>query len=314
MRDIFIAGEHIAPGEKKKLNLQIARLPTGTLIDIPVFVNRAEQDGPTLLLMAGMHGDEVNGVEIMRRMMARGYTIPMKGTIVCIPILNVYGYLIFSRQTPDGKDVNRMFPGSNHGSLGSKVAYTLMHEVIPMIDYGVDFHTGGAERSNYPQVRGNFKDPISLELAEAFAAPFMVNSGYRPKSLRKEAFNKGKRILVYEAGESLRFDADAIEEGISGARRVMKYLGIIPDAMDPIYKPRKIIKSSWVRARAAGLYNNIVNNGSYVARNEVLGVVSDPFGEYEKTVRAPHAGYVIAVNYNPVVNRGEALVHLGTEG
>lgn len=306
-----IAGSEVPKGETTRIDANIAKLPSGTLIDIPILVHRAEKPGPSLLLIAGMHGDEINGVEIMRRIIKEKYYKVDAGMVVCIPIINVYGFINFSREVPDGKDINRSFPGSRVGSLASQVAHFLMEEIIPHIDYGIDFHTGGARINNYPQVRIKADDEENLLLAKAFNTSFILNSAYRDRSLRKEAFKMGKRILVYEGGESLRLRKSAIDEGIAGMLRVMKHLGMRQEA-PPAAAPSRIIeRSTWVRARAAGLHYAHFRNGSPVEAKTVIGTVSDPYGAHEVKVKAPNTGFIIGINNNPVVNRGDALFHLG---
>jgi hypothetical protein len=313
MKKIQIAGQEIKPGEFKEININIARLPSHTQIETPIYVSRSQEDGPTLALMAGMHGDEINGMEIVRRMIERNLHQPKRGTIVCIPIINVYGFLNFSRDVPDGKDVNRSFPGSKSGSLASRVAYHVTHDIIPNIDYGVDFHTGGAMRTNYPQVRATLSDKKNVELAEAFCAPFTLDAPFRPNSLRKEASKKDRNIIVYEAGESLRFDQHAIEEGIEGTLRLMKHLNMIDEAPAPKEINRIIWHSSWVRAKHAGLFQTQVNAGQLIHKGEWIGTITDPFGEFKEKVIAKETGYVIGLNNIPVVNAGDALMHLGMD-
>lgn len=270
-------------------------------------------DGPVLALIAGMHGDELNGMEIVRRILDRGMYKVNRGTLICMPIINVYGFLNYSREVPDGKDVNRSFPGKRNGSLASRVAYYLMHEVIPVIDYGVDFHTGGAMRSNYPQVRAVLRDERNRELADAFFAPFTIDAAFRPSSLRREASRKGKNIIVYEGGESLRFDPLAIDEGVAGTLRLMKYLGMIDHAPEPTQENRVIWSTSWIRARHAGLFQPNVESGQLVHRGEWVGTITDPFGEFKEEVKASQTGYVIGMNNGPVINAGDALMHLGMD-
>ena len=192
MRKIIIAGQEIHPGEFKEIDINIARLPSHTVIDTPIYVCRGQEDGPVLALTAGMHGDEINGMEIVRRMLDSGLNRPKRGVTVCMPIVNVYGFLNYSRDVPDGKDINRSFPGNKNGSLASRVAYNLMREVIPFIDVGIDFHTGGAMRTNYPQVRAVLKDRTNTELAAAFHAPFTIDAPFRPNSLAQGSFKKRK--------------------------------------------------------------------------------------------------------------------------
>ncbi|MEP6734651.1 MAG: succinylglutamate desuccinylase/aspartoacylase family protein [Chryseolinea sp.] len=313
MRKIIIAGQEIQPGEFREIDINIARLPSHTVIDTPIYVSRGLEDGPVLALTAGMHGDEINGMEIVRRMLDTGLNKPKRGVTVCMPIVNVYGFLNYSREVPDGKDINRSFPGSKNGSLASRVAYHLMREVIPFVDIGVDFHTGGAMRANYPQVRAVLKDNVNVELAEAFHAPFTIDAPFRPNSLRKEASRKGKNIIVYEGGESLRFDQQAIEEGVSGTLRLMKHLNMIDWAPAPTEETRVIWSTSWIRSRNAGLFQPNVKCGQLVDEGDWVGTITDPFGEFKEQVIAHEKGYVIGLNNIPVVNVGDALMHLGMD-
>ncbi len=313
MREIRIAGQEIEPGEFKSIDINIARLPSHTQIDTPIYVSRAEEDGPVLALIAGMHGDEINGMEIVRRILEDGLHKPKRGTVVCMPIINVYGFLNYSRDLPDGKDINRAYPGTRNGSLASRVAYHMMHDVIPNIDYGVDFHTGGAMRANYPQVRAVLRDAVNIELAQAFNAPFTIDAPFRPNSLRKEASRKGKNIIVYEGGESLRFDQHAIKEGIAGTMRLMKHLNMIDEAPLPEVENKVIWSTSWIRARNAGLFQPNVYCGQLIYRDDWVGTITDPFGEFKEKVISPITGYVIGLNNIPVINAGDALMHVGMD-
>lgn len=313
MKIVKIAGHEIKPGEFKEININIARLPSHTQIETPMYVSRSQQDGPILALMAGMHGDEINGMEIVRRIIDSNLNQVKRGTVICIPIINVFGFLNFSREVPDGKDVNRSFPGSKSGSLAARVAYHVTHSVLPFIDYGVDFHTGGAMRTNYPQVRAMLSNEKNLEFANAFHAPFTIDSPFRPKSLRKEASKKGKNIIVYEGGESLRFDQYAIEQGIEGTLRLMKHLNMIDWAPEPKEGNRIIWSSSWIRAKSAGLFQSMVKSGQLVHKGEWIGTITDPFGEFKEQVIAKETGYVLGLNNIPVVNAGDALMHIGMD-
>jgi uncharacterized protein len=313
VKQVTIAGQEIQPGEFKEININIARLPSHTQIDTPVYVSRSLEDGPVLGLIAGMHGDEINGMEIVRRILDRGLHQVKRGTVVCMPIINVYGFLNFSRDVPDGKDVNRSFPGSRGGSLASRVAYHLMNDVIPFIDVGIDFHTGGAMRTNYPQVRAVLREPANVELANAFCAPFTIDAPFRPNSLRREAARRGKNIIVFEGGESLRFDNAAIEHGVDGILRLMKHLNMIDWAPDVKEQNKIIWTTSWIRAKHAGLFQPNVVAGKLVHKGEWVGTITDPFGEFKEQVKATETAYVIGMNNSPVINAGDALMHLGMD-
>lgn len=307
-KHITINKEKIALGEQKTVNLNIARLPTYTSIDLPVLVYRAPEDGPVLLLTGGLHGDEINGVETIRRMIERELVTPDKGTVIAIPIVNIYGFIQNSRGLPDGKDINRSFPGARGGSLAKLLAHTLMSEIIPVVDCGIDYHTGGASRSNYPQVRCSFKIDKAKTLAEAMGSPVMMHSGLISKTFRNAAHKKGVEILVFETGESLRYDEYGIEEGIDGALRLMRHLGMIKHAPDA-KKTRVFNNSTWIRTKNAGLFIPKTVLGEELNKRQVLGLIKDPYGELNSRAVAPHDGMVIGLNNCPVVNKGDALIH-----
>ena len=306
---ITIKDQRIGLGEQKKINLNIARLPTYTTIDLPVHVYRAKEDGPVLLLTGGLHGDEINGIEIIRDLISSKKIIPEKGTVIALPIVNVYGFILNERGVPDGKDINRSFPGVKGGSLARLLAYTLMNEIIPQIDCGIDFHTGGASRANFPQVRCSFNLGDAKALAKVFNAPVTLHSTLIAKSFRSAAHKKGKPILVYEAGESLRFDESGIRIGIDGTLRLMKHLGMIDEA--PTSMPTKMKrKSGWVRAKNAGLFHPAFQLGAEVEKKQILGYINDPFGGRKTKVVFSEDGVIIGQNNNPIVHKGDALIHI----
>ena len=306
-----ICGREVGLGEQARVDLQVAKLPSNTIIDIPLHVFRGKEDGPVLLLIAGLHGDEVNGIEIIRRLILDKSVSPQRGTILTIPILNVYGFINFSRQVSDGKDINRSFPGNSQGSLASRVAALFMKEIFPHFDYGIDFHTGGGLRSNYPQVRCVLGNKTNSGLAHAFSPPIILNSSLRDKSLRREAERKKKSIIVYEGGESLRFDEFVVKEGIKGAKRVMKHLNMIDVAPAPEQSPIVLSHSTWVRARHSGLFHPRIKLGEEVKKNQLLGTLSDPYGQLELKVKASRDGVIVGLNNAAVVSQGDALYHIG---
>ncbi len=310
MQDLVIHDTPIAPGTDAIVRIPIAQLPTGTAVDLPVHVYRAEADGLCLLLQGGLHGDELNGVEILRRMVADGSCRPTRGTVLVVPVLNLFGFLAGSRELPDGKDINRSFPGSARGSLASRVAHAHMTHVFPPVNVAIDFHTGGGRRHNEPQVRFTEGDADSEALAEVFAAPYRFATKPIPRSFRREAAKRDVPVLVYEAGETLRFDERAIAEGIAGARRVMVHLGIADEAPAP--GPSLAIGATrWVRSPKAGLFSPAVAPGQVVDKGDALGTITDPYNIHVRTVSAPTAGHVICLNQLPLVHRGDALIRIG---
>ncbi len=312
MKQMVIDGQEILPGENIQINALIGRLPTRTPIHIPVFIARAKKEGPTLLLMAGMHGDETNGIEIMRRLIKSKAYIPKCGTVIAIPVFNVYGFINHQRNLPDGKDLNRSFPGSKKGSLASRMAYFFTTQILPQIDFGIDFHTGGASRNNHPQIRSAMASASEVELAKAFGAPLVIKSPFREKSLRKTAAKAGKPILLFEGGETLRMRKQAVEIGVEGALRVMRFLGMRSSAKE-IEIPSVFISATvWIRSKHSGMHHAFIRNGSQVEKNQILGVITDPFGQFEKKIKAPISGVVLGLNNFPVVNMGDALLHIGS--
>ena len=313
MEDFIINNQTIKAGESKQILLNSYELHTKTKIEIPVFVFRSKKQGPTLLLSAGMHGEETNGIEIIRKIINRDEIKKLNcGNIIAIPVLNSVSFLFGTRELPDGRDLNRCFPGTKNGSFGSRIAYDLMKHIVPLIDFGVDFHTGGAKINNSPQIRCVFEFPENLALAKKFSAPLIIDSKYREGTFRKEASKKNKPILVYEGGESLRFDYAAINEGVNGCLRLMKNYKMI-DADIPNNHSVKITTDTWVRANASGLFHMNKINGAYVAKDDLLGVICNPFGGIEHKVLSTIDGYIVGINNQPVVNQGDALVHLGAE-
>ena len=307
---ITINKQKIGLGEQAEIFLKIARLPTYTTIDLPVYVHRAKEDGPVLLLTGGLHGDEINGIEIIRRMINKEKVVPEKGTVIAMPLVNIYGFIQNVRGVPDGKDINRSFPGAKSGSLARLLAYTLMNEIIPQIDYGIDFHTGGSARANYPQIRCTLNIDKNKELARAFAPPVILNSSLIDKSFRKAAHKKGKHILVYEAGESLRYDDSGVQEGIDGTLRLMKHLEMVSSAPEPNEETEIYKKSTWIRAKYAGLFQPKSDLGDHVNKRQVLGHITDPFGQEWFKCISTKTGRIIGLNFNPVVHKGDALIHL----
>lgn len=308
----------VSLGETLQINLDVARLNTRTKVEVPIIISRGKVDGPCLLLIGGIHGDETNGVEIVRQIVASDYHKPEKGTIICIPLLNVFGFLNQKREFPDGRDLNRMFPGSNTGSLASKFAYQLMTKVIPKVDYCIDYHTGGAQRFNYSQIRINGSDEETLKLAKIFGAPYIVFSKSQEKTFRNSMVKLGKKVLLFEGGKSLNLDKNVTKSGIQGAINIMHHLGL-RDFSTKISKPSLenspvIIKSSkWIRAKHSGMYRSYISAGQKVEKGIKLGSISDPFGEYEQAFKNPQEGYILNSNHSPIVIQGDALLHIGFE-
>ncbi|MFM7661372.1 MAG: succinylglutamate desuccinylase/aspartoacylase family protein [Bacteroidota bacterium] len=311
-KKLTILGKEISPGRGVQLNMDVARLHTRTPIQIPVIVERAKEDGPVVLLMAGLHGDEINGIEIIRRFIRKKLHKPSKGTIICLPVFNIFGFLNVQRELPDGRDLNRSFPGTESGSLASQFAYHFMKEIAPHCDYIIDFHTGAARRNNFPQIRCAISDKESMKLARIFNPPFILNSSLIAKTIRESMIKMKKKILLFEGGMANDLEDMIIEEGLNGTKRILSHLGMRNYKIDFTKDRDPIVlqDSKWLRAPNSGMFQSIVKNGAFVEKNEILAVVTDPYGNFEKKIKASSRGYIICVNKSPVVYKGDAILHI----
>lgn len=310
--DFVIGGQHVAPGTRRTIDLPVSVLSDHTPVAMSVHVVHGRRPGPTMFVSAAVHGDEVIGVEIVRRLLRSKSLKNMKGTLLAIPIVNSFGFMNHSRYLPDRRDLNRSFPGSPTGSLASRLAHIFIQQIVAKSDIGIDLHSAAIHRTNLPQIRVTPSKPDTMELAEAFGAPLTLTSKVRPGSLREAALNHGVDILLYEAGEGLRFDEFAVRAGISGILRVMRHLEMIAPKGVPALKSRTIhsISSRWLRAPAGGLLRTHKNIGEKVSEGDVLGVISDPFGEIETEIVVDQGGLLIGRTHLPIVNEGDGLFHI----
>lgn len=305
-----IGDRTIAPGERRRLELPVARLPTGTGVSLPVEVVHGREPGLRLWLSGAVHGDEVVGVQIIQRVMARVDPGRLAGAVIAVPIVNVFGFLQESRYLPDRRDLNRSFPGSRKGSLASRLARLFMDEIVQRCGYGIDFHAGSDDRTNLPQIRTDLDDPEALRCAEAFGAPVTVHARVRDRSLREAASEEGVHVLLFEGGEPRRFSPEAVEAGVAGTRRVLRELGMLASEVEEAPPTLFSRKTRWVRASRSGLLHLAVELGDRVAKGRRLGRITDSFGEVLAHGRASAPGVVIGLTLSPLVNRGDALIHL----
>lgn len=308
---VEIGGRVLAPGRRSTFEIPVARLPTDTWLSLPIVAVNGRRPGPRLFLSAAVHGDELNGVEIIRRVTATLDARSLAGFVVAVPIVNVFGFVNESRYLPDRRDLNRSFPGSPRGPLASRMAHLLMTEVVARCDYGIDLHTGSWHRTNLPQVRADLRDPECRRCAEAFGAPVMLHSRVRDGSLRQSATAAGCHVILYEGGEANRFDPGPIEAGVAGVLRVMRELGMRDAPLaEPPGTPLASGRSHWVRARRGGILRLQTELGATIEARQELGVISDAFGAALARVRARADGLVIGHTRKPLVNQGDALVHV----
>ena len=313
---LHILGEKISAGESREINFNVAKLHTQTSVEVPVIINRSKKAGPVVLFTAGIHGDEINGVEIVRQLIAKGINKPKKGTIICIPVLNIFGFLNKSRELPDGRDLNRVFPGSKTGSLASQVAYKLMYEIIPQVDFVIDHHTGGSGRFNAPQIRIVKQAPKLKKWAKAYGAPFVVYSKKIPKSLRSACDKINIPMILFEGGKSNHIDRLVTNSGVNGAKRILNHLDMLNSKFKVSAPKKQIIfieKSKWIRAKTSGLFRPLIKLNSKVEKGTVLGYITDAYGKFNQSIKADCVGYVININEDPIVYKGDALFRFSTK-
>ena len=313
---LTILGVTILPGESKEVNFGLANLHTTSTVDVPIIIERSKLPGPTILFTAGIHGDEVNGVEIVRQLVAQKINKPKCGTVICIPVINIFGFINMKREFPDGRDLNRVFPGTENGSLASRVAYKLVKEIIPHVDLIIDYHTGSAGRFNAPHLRLVKENKELDDLAKVFGAPFVLYSKNLNKSFRNTCHKLGKLMLLFEGGKSFHIDENVTNSGIKGAKRILHHFGMLRSHFK-VSKPTKesiyINESAWKRAKYSGMFKASVKIGTKVHKKDILGTITDPYGKFNHFVKANNAGYIINVNEAPIVYQGDALFHISTK-
>jgi predicted deacylase len=310
-KKLVIGGEVILPGQRKRISLAVAALFDYTEITIPIEVIRGTQEGPVLFISAAIHGDEISGTEIIKRIMQDFNFNQLTGTVILIPVVNIYGFNNKSRYLPDGRDLNRSFPGNLKGSLASRIAHVFMKEVVSKCTHGIDLHSGSNNRTNLPQVRACLDDDETQKLAMVFGAPVVINSKLRDGSLRDAARKRKVKVLLYEGGEALRFEEPVIRAGLKGCQRIMQAIGMI--------KSKKVLKkeksfsakwSYWVRAPHSGSFRCFKKLGDYVEEGQLIAVISDTFGQEPYKVNAGVSGVIIGMSLLPLVNQGDAMVHI----
>jgi uncharacterized protein len=312
---LSLGGAEVPAGARTDLLLKVSESYTGDRTSVPVTVVNGVRPGPVMFVTAAVHGDELNGIGIVREVMNRVEPVDLAGALICIPVVNVLGVQFHSRYLPDRRDLNRSFPGSATGSTASRIAHALMTEVVAQSDAGIDLHTAANRRMNIPQVRTNLTDPRAHELGQAFGAPFLINSPLRPGSLRDAAEKLGVPVLTYEGGQALRFEDDVIAVGVAGVLRTMGCLGMLEDVPDP---PAEAITTSdethWLRAERGGILDLHVAPGEEVEAGQPLWTVASPFGRELNSKESPYDGIVIGMTTLPLVNPGDAVVHLAVPG
>ena len=311
-KTLVINGQEIPPGSRARLQLPVSTLYTNSPVEVPLRVINGRQPGPTLFISGAVHGDELNGIEIIRRLLGTPAVKRLKGALLAAPMVNVLGVMHKSRYLPDRRDLNRSFPGSPEGSMASRLAHLFCEEVLTHAQYGIDLHTAAIHRDNFPQIRADLDDEETLRLAKAFGAPVMLNAGTPEGSLRGAAVARNVKVMVYEAGEALRYDEIAIRVGVNGILNVMRALGMLPMSRSRKKRPDPIIarSSSWVRANASGLLRVQAGLGSVVKRGQTLGNITGPFHDEDHEIKAPFGGIIVGRSNIPLIHEGEAMFHI----
>ncbi|QOY55865.1 succinylglutamate desuccinylase/aspartoacylase family protein [Candidatus Sulfurimonas marisnigri] len=308
----ILGGVEINRGVNITINLDLPKL-YNTPTQLPVRVIRGKKDGPVVFISAAIHGDELNGIEIIRRLRKLNILKRLKGTLVLVPIVNVYGIMTLSRYLPDRRDLNRSFPGNNKGSLASRVAKIFFNEIVTKCDLGIDLHTASIHKSNLPQIRTNIDNEYTFRLAKSFGAPVVLHSELRDGSLRSVAQEEGVPILLYEAGEALRFDEGCIRIGVHGIVNVLRENNMLPKVLSKKTKKTPIITktSQWVRSTESGMLRTIKALGDTVKKDEVIAYIDEPLDDESFEIKSPFDGVIIGKSEIPLVQAGDAVFHIG---
>ncbi len=307
-----LGGVDIGAGEQRTIEIPLARVFSHVDMNMVVRVVRGRRPGPILSVSAGIHGDEINGVEIVRRLLEQPNLARMRGTLIAVPVVNVFGFLQQSRYLPDRRDLNRSFPGSDRGSLTARLAHLFMNEVMVHCDHGIDLHTGAIHRTNLPQIRASLDQADTLTLAKAFGAPVILDAELRDGSLRATAAERGIPMLLYEAGEALRFDEIAIRAGVRGITSVMRALEMLPPSRSRRLRAEPAVarESSWVRAPGSGIFQAAQKLGARVRKGDRVGRLLSPFGEQTVDITTPTGGIIVGMSQIPLLNEGDAAFHI----
>ena len=304
-------GVKIPPGRRATIDLPMAKLYTHNEITLPVQIVHGRRPGPVLFVCAAVHGDEINGVEIIRRLLRNQALTRLRGTLLAVPVVNPFGFIQRARYLPDRRDLNRSFPGTAKGSQAGRLAHLFMNEIVSRSDFGIDLHTGSNFRSNLPQIRAALDDQQTIDLATAFGAPVVVPSELRDGSLREAVASLGKPVLVYEGGEALYFNENAIRLGLRGILNVMRHIGMLAAGRSrPPQAPIVTDHTSWIRASMSGTFSRRVSLGGMVRKGQLLGWLNDPLGDDTEEIQAPFTGLVIGQLNLPLAHEGDALIHL----
>ena len=310
----MLAGTQVLPGERKIIDVPLPNLSSQAHMNMRVHVLHGKKPGPVLFVSAAIHGDELNGIEIIRSVLAKHLVSTVKGTLIAVPVVNGYGLIQRSRYLPDRRDLNRSFPGNDRGSLAARLARLFMDEIVSVSTHGIDLHTGSGHRTNLTQIRADLDDRETEQLAKVFGAPVILNSTLRDGSLRHSASELGVKTLLYEAGEAMRYNDIAIRAGVMGIFNVMRELKMLPpkakNKNTHTSNPFVARSSRWIRAPESGMYRSTVKLGAQVERGDVVGHITEACDGERHEIRSGNTGVIIGRLELPMVHEGDAILHL----
>ena len=305
-RPLIIAGERIRLGETRDIPLPLSETYNASVLSTPVRIIRARRDGPRVLVTGAIHGDELNGVGVIRQLMFEDSNLRLKsGTLICVPVVNMPAFESQSRNVPDRRDLNRSFPGSHNGSMASRIADAVFRQLVKSADYCIDLHTAAMQRTNYPNVRADMRNPEARRIAKAFGCELIVNGRGPEGSLRRCACDAGVPTIILEAGEVWKIEPDVVEVGVRGVRNVLIELGMLDDEPTrPAYQTR-IETTTWMRAHLGGLLWFHVSPGALVEAGQALATNASLFGDGRAVLISPVDGIVLGMTTLPTVKPGE---------
>lgn len=306
-----ISGVRVAAGEKREINLKVSESFLAGGITIPVTVIRGHKPGPTAYVVAAIHGDEINGVDIVRRLIFDVNHEKLSGTLIAIPVLNIQGFLVQSRYLPYHRDLNRYFPGNPQGHNAERIAARVFKEIVSKCDFGIDLHTAADGRLNLPHVRGDMSNPKIRALARAFGTTVLLDQKGPKGSLRQEATRAGVPTILFEAGETGKFSRKISVAGLAGVLNVLTEMGMWPKRERKKPPFQVIVKSSnWIRAEKGGILDLFVKPGDLVYKDDVIGAILNPFGRTVNRIQASETGIVVGVTTEPLTVPGTGIVHI----
>ena len=311
---LCICNEFIQPGEKANLALQMPDLYSCAPLYMPIKVIHGKNAGPCLLVFSTIDGNEMNGLEIVNRLIESLDGNSINGTIIAVPVMNIYGLTHFPKTMPSGNDLSECFPGKPDGNFGERIAHIFTHELIKKADYCIELDTGALNHNILPQVYCNFDNQKTKQLAKAFQAPVITNVSIEGNNFRQTTESLNIPLLVYQAGEAMRFDENAITLGVNGTINIMRSIDLLPKE-EPIaeFSPVFSQDEGWIVSHRFGILRTYVELGQTIKKGEKLGTISDPFSaDKGEHVKAPKEGIIVGINTTPLIHEGLSIFKIAS--